>query len=93
MTQEIPGGPLEQMIAQAEARIHKLTAHRDDLRSKAQAERKKFEEDHRLERHLSQLGQEERSLEREIAELEGRRYYDPDDPYAERADLEEPPDA
>jgi len=64
---------LEQEIAKAQARNRELAAHRDKLRAK-------FESDQRRAARLSHVYEQQRSLEREIAALEGRPYRDEDEP-------------
>ena len=94
-TPEPPDEFFKEQIAKAEARQRELTAHRDDLQAKADAARRKRDRDRYWEQRLSQTQDENRRLEREIAGLEGRPYceVDEDDPYAERPDPPDPPDA
>jgi uncharacterized protein (DUF3084 family) len=74
-------------IAKAAARNCELAAHHRELAAKQEA----------IERRVAyyqHLVQQNKRLEREIAAMEGRPYYDEDDPNAAYpGDIGEPPDA
>jgi predicted nucleic acid-binding Zn-ribbon protein len=70
-------------IAEMEQRLRPLRVKYEDLRRKLEAKAG-------VAAHLEALYSEEKELERDIANMEGRPYHDEDDP--EGADEGEPPD-
>lgn len=86
MTPELPGSPLDEEIAKEQARSRELAPRHRELSEKIQAQESRAA-------YYQHLVQKNNRMEREIAAMEGRPYYDPDDPYAERPDPPDPPDA
>ena len=71
------------LVAERKARIRNLQTHYAHLDSKAEAAKPKPKMSANQDRQLSQLDDQERSLERDIAHLEGRPYRDEDYPDGE----------
>ena len=76
MTPEPPDGSLDEQIAQAAARNRELAAHHHDLTAKEEASERRVA-------YYQHLVQQNKRMEHEIAAMEGRRYHDEDDPYAD----------
>ena len=76
VTPEPPDESLEQKIAKEQARGRELATHHRPLTEK-------LETDNRRYAYYQHLVAENKRMERENAAMEGRRYHDEDDPYAD----------